>query len=68
MHDKNGKPLKEGDLVSVLFKIRSVSADQDYCNITIDTVEVMPGDGTTSCLTLNAKQVELVEPEAPPEA
>lgn len=65
MHDKNGKPLKEGDTVSVLFTIKSVSADQDYCNITPDTVEVMPGNGSRSCLTLNAKQVELVAPESP---
>lgn len=60
MPDKNGQPIKKGDLVSVLFEIEECSADQDYCNCTIKTVDPMPGNGSQSVLTLNTRQVSRV--------
>jgi hypothetical protein len=63
MHDRNGQALKEGDLVSVLFKIKSVGPDQDFCNCTLETVDPMPGNGSQSTLVLNAKQTTLVTRE-----
>lgn len=57
MHDINGAKLEVGDRVLVEMKVTSVSADQDYCNVQLDTVHPMPGNGLKSCLTLNTKQV-----------
>lgn len=57
MHDINGAKLEVGDVVLVQMKVLNVSADQDYCNLTLETVHAMPGNGTVSHMTLNAKQV-----------
>lgn len=59
MHDMNGSPLKEGDIVNVPMEITSVSADQDFCNISVKTIFPMPGNGGHSSMTLNTKQVIL---------
>ena len=60
-HDKNGTPIKAGDLVTVECVIESVSADQDFCNLSLKTVEVMPGNSLpTSIAAINAKQVLLI--------
>lgn len=56
-HDKNGTELKVGDTVQVAAKVLSIQPTEDYCNLSLETVEPMyPGD-TKSSLTLNAKQV-----------
>ena len=57
MHDINGAKLEVGDVVLVQMKVLNVSADQDYCNLTLETVHAMPGNGMVSHMTLNAKQV-----------
>lgn len=60
-HDKNGTLLQEGDEVLVRATVRSlISTGDDYCNVTLDTVEPMyPGTEKTG-ISLNAKQVEKV--------
>jgi hypothetical protein len=61
-HDKNGKQLEAGDLVTVEAKVTSVQPGEDYCNVTVETVEPMfPGDNK-STITLNTKQVAKVDP------
>lgn len=46
--------------------VKSVVAGE-YCTLTVETVEKMPGNGTTSTLAaLNAAQVESTEPTAAP--
>jgi hypothetical protein len=57
MHDINGAKLQEGDKVLVEMKVLNVSADQDFCNVTLETVHTMPGNGYPSQMTLNTKQV-----------
>jgi len=57
MHDINGAVLKEGDRVLVEMKVLNVSADQDFCNVNLETVHAMPGNGVQSTMVLNAKQV-----------
>lgn len=61
MHDKNGKLLAVGDRVKVDCVISNTSSTDDYCNITLLTVEPMYPGNDKSCITLNAKQVEKVE-------
>jgi hypothetical protein len=67
-HDKNGQVLNEGDLVSVSARVKSISTGEEYCNVMLETVEPMyPGDSSI-VLSLNAKQVELVERPSPADA
>jgi hypothetical protein len=64
-HDKNGKLLKVGDTVNVPCIVKSVSSGEEYCNVTLETVEPMYPSDRKDSITLNAKQVEKVEtPEA----
>lgn len=67
MHDKNGTPLKQGDIVSVLCKVVNTTEGTEYCNMTVETVEPMyPGEYKTS-VTLNTRQVVLQERPKDPE-
>jgi hypothetical protein len=60
-HDKNGKELKVGDRVNVEYEVTAVHTGEEYCNVSLQTVEPMfPGDSKTPA-TLNAKQVELLD-------
>lgn len=61
-HDKNGKVIQAGDIVNVPCRVTTVHTGEEYCNVSLETVEPMyPGDNK-STLTLNAKQVELIAP------
>lgn len=57
MHDINNAEIRVGDRVLVEMRVTQVSADQDFCNVTLETVHTMPGNGLKSCMTLNTKQV-----------
>lgn len=65
MHDINGAELRVGDRVLVECEVKSVSADQDFCNVTVETVHAMPGNGTRNSMTLNTKQVGVKADETP---
>lgn len=67
MHDVNGAKLQVGDKVLVECVIKHVDADQDFCNVTVETVRGLPGNGLKSCMTLNTKQVGVAfrTPEKP---
>ena len=39
MHDKNGTPLKKGDVVTITAEITELSATDEYCNVTLRTVD-----------------------------
>ncbi len=45
MHDRTGKPLKKGDKVTVLAVITDLSATEDYCNVSLETVYGRRPDG-----------------------
>lgn len=45
MHDKNGTPLKLGDVVTLQAVITELSATEDYCNVAIVSVEGRRPDG-----------------------
>lgn len=45
MHDRNGTPLKVGDLVMIPGKITTLQAGEDYCNVGVETVHGRRPDG-----------------------
>jgi len=56
-HDKNGQLLKVGDKVNVPCTVKVVQLGKEYCNLSVETDELMyPGDNK-STVTLNSKQV-----------
>lgn len=61
-HDKNGRELKEGDIVNMQFKVREVSQLENYCNCSLESVlPLYPGNGSTVLSGVNTRQVELFE-------
>lgn len=45
MHDKNGKPLAVGDLVLIVAQVKELQSGEDYCNVTLETMEGRRPDG-----------------------
>jgi len=59
-HDRNGVLLEVGDKVSIPAVVKNIMTGEEYCNVTLESEEVMfPGE-YKSTFTLNAKQVEKV--------
>lgn len=57
-HDKNGNLLEVGDDVIIRAKVTQVHTGEEYCNLSLESVEPMyPGDSKNQ-FTLNTKQVE----------
>jgi hypothetical protein len=56
-HDKNGLPVRIGDLVNVPCTVKDVQPGLEYCNLTLETVEPMFPGKEKSSICLNAKQV-----------
>lgn len=44
MHDKNGTELKVGDVVLIQARIKDLSATEDYCNCTLETIHARRPD------------------------
>jgi hypothetical protein len=61
MHDRNGTPLKLGDIVTVKFRITATSSSADYCNVTLESVEGRKPDGAKETLVGNAAVTVLQE-------
>jgi len=59
-HDRNGSKLREGDLVSLMFRVRHAAAEEEGPNVVIETVELLYPGETPSSLILNGKQIEKV--------
>jgi hypothetical protein len=45
MHDRNGTPLKVGDIVTLELKITQVNSATDYCNVNAESVDGRKPDG-----------------------
>ena len=65
MHDRNGTELKVGDVVTVRYRITSVQAFSDYCNISAESVEGRKPDGYKEQFSGNAAVCVLQERPAP---
>lgn len=63
-HDKNGQVLSIGDTVLIEAKVKNVYTGDEYCNVELETVEVMYPGENKSGITLNAKQVTKKAAEA----
>lgn len=60
-HDKNGNELKAGDLVLIQCVVKEVTPQEDFCNITLETVHGRKPDGFKETISaINAAVVELV--------
>jgi hypothetical protein len=63
-HDKNGRLLEVGNMVTVRCKIKAIQISEEYCNLNLETETPMyPLDSRTG-LSLNAKQVEKLGPSS----
>jgi hypothetical protein len=73
-HDLNGKLVKVGQIVSMKFRVTSVSTGEEYCNANLESVEKLYPATTygTGLSSVNTRQFEVIqEPEevqAPAEA
>lgn len=64
MHDKNGKPLKKGDRVTIEAEITETYATDEFCNVQLKVGEKDQEHGphnVTATVTVNAKQTVLIE-------
>lgn len=68
MHDRNGTPLKLGDTVLVPAIITALSQGEDYCNVTLTSVEGRKPDGAKESYCTNAAVVVLHKSAPPPPA
>jgi hypothetical protein len=59
-HDLRGNELKEGDAVVLRGTVKSVSAGEEYCNITIESEHGRQPDGLKETVTFNAAVLEKV--------
>lgn len=67
-HDRNGRPLAKGDRVVIEGTLIGVSPGNDYCNVTVETVEPMHPGKHRATISLNARQVIRDDREAVPES
>jgi len=57
-HDRNGELISVGDQVYIPCKVKSITMDENYCNLTVETFYSMPPyEDQKSTYTLNTKQV-----------
>lgn len=63
MHDRNGTPLKQGDVVLIEAKVAETYESVDYCNVQLSIgFEKEHGpDNVTSSVTLNTRQTLLLK-------
>jgi hypothetical protein len=57
MHDLNGNPINVGDTVMVPCTVKSITGGEEYCNIMVETREVMFPGNIKARINLNARQV-----------
>jgi hypothetical protein len=60
-HDQFGKPLQPGDVVNIPCVIKSISSEEGYCNVELETLHGRRPDGHKDTFSaLNTAQVEKV--------
>ena len=62
MHDRNGTPLKVGDIVTLKMKITATSPGEDYCNVTAQSIDFRKPDGMKETYVGNSAVLVLQEP------
>lgn len=61
-HDRKGNYLVPGDIVMIPARVIGTYAHDEYCNVSLETVELLYPGIRTSHISLNSKQVDKVEP------
>lgn len=56
-HDKNGNLVEVGNTVMIPCKVKSITMDEQFCNLTVETIDPMPPYNDKQTITLNTKQV-----------
>ena len=59
-HDISGQPLREGDEVLIRARVVRIDSGDNYCNVSLETVQPMYPGEHKSAITLNTRQVEKV--------
>lgn len=57
LHDKNGKLISVGDTINIPCRVKSITMDEQYCNLTVETIDPMLPYTDKQTITLNTKQV-----------
>lgn len=57
-HDINDVLLTVGDIVNIPCKVKSITMNEEYCNVTLETLRGMWPSDRKDSIVLNAKQVE----------
>lgn len=65
MHDRNGTPLKKGDLVMIPAIITELSPNEDYCNVTVKTLDGRRPDGKEETISAINTAVMVLANKAP---
>jgi hypothetical protein len=61
MHDRNGTPLRVGDIVMIPALVVSVQSTADYCNLNARSVYARKPDGAPESFSINTSVVILHE-------
>lgn len=56
-HDRDGTLLKVGNTVMVPARVKEIHDTEEYCNVTLETLQPMYPGNSYSTIVLNAKQV-----------
>jgi hypothetical protein len=57
-YDLKGNLLQVGDIVSIPCKVKLVTIREEYCNVELETTQVMYPGENRSTFILNSRQVE----------
>jgi hypothetical protein len=62
MHDRNGTPLKKGDKVLIEAVVTELYHNEDFCNVTVQTVHGRRPDGAKETISaVNTGVMVLIE-------
>lgn len=63
MHDKNGTPIAEGDVVTLRCRVVSTTGGATQCNVTVEPVERPEGEEVSQISQINSRFFEKVKDE-----
>lgn len=59
-HDRDGNVLEPGDFVVVRCVVNSITTGEEFCNLTLESIEGRKPDGYKETLCINANVVEKI--------
>lgn len=60
-HDRNGNLVSVGDIVTIAFKVKSVTMNEEFCNCNLESCLKMPGslDDRINLSAVNTAQTQI---------